>query len=210
MKIPKSNWVVALSPITKIFVPHLQPMLKREKDKIWDEKMAFKIAVQRCDGAFVLDFKKPKMVTDLDLLNYLVGDTGNDTDWTGIVRVPMDQAMEENMSEILAMMHEDPEGAAKKQAKFMKETREAKGAAMAQAKEQSMERVMKATRQVRMVLMKQYQMNEEAKLGYYKPSDSEFLATMVLAEEEGRKNADEKEVADQFARLMFKTSIAGA
>ena len=201
-----SAFVIPLCPLAKIFQPEYHSALMKNPELIFDEEAPFKITVNRPSGALVFQYKKPTLIKDPDILQFLTGGKEGlqcqETNNTGLVFAPIDEEMMEAMTNITTMMMEDPSKGEKEQAKVAKLIREKQAHKINSAKEVSRARVM---RQIKMNfdnLQKQYELNRQEGKGLYTPSSAEFLCTYALKADIDRQTADQSKITEEFSRLM--------
>lgn len=206
--IPVNSFIVALSPLTKIFQARFHDELKRNPQIVFEEK-PFQIVVDKPSGAFNLEFKKPKQLQDPALINWLTGGKDGtmcrETDYTGIIYAPVQDDMLEALTTLTSLYTEDPEKAKLAQESITKDIGKKYGNQIKAAKAMSDARVMRQIKTIHTNLQKQFALNKENNLGAYIPSTVEFLCTYVLSAELDKDTAETSKLTKEFARLMEQT-----
>jgi hypothetical protein len=204
-------WVIAMSPLAKVFMPQYQKELMANPSKVRETKQSFQIMVDKSSGAFAIPFGKPKIIHDENLYNFITGGKEGlhqrETDWSGIVPLEVSMDVVEATTALITNYVDDPAGAAKEQIRIQKEMKAANESALARAKELSEFRVMRAVRWAHECLVKQYALNKENGLGVYTPSPTEFLCTYVLSEEQAKGTEERKVITDKFQELMGQAGL---
>lgn len=207
--LPVSAYVVSLSPFAKIFQPRMHEELMRNPDLCFDEKSAFQLIVDKPSGAFMIDYKKPKLIKDPNLLNWLTGGKdgtmSRETDHTGIIYAPIQDDMLEALTNLTGLYAEDEEKGKKEQDRLTKDISKKYGDKLKEARALSDFRVMRQIKTIHENLQKQYQTNKENGQGLYNPSTVEFLCTYVLRAEIEKNKSDRAKITTQFAKLMEET-----
>ena len=207
--------VVALSPLAKIFQPYFhvydpqkgfktpvetitQDQLMKHPERMLVEEH-FSIQVKRETGAVNLIFNQPRNIPEEMLRTWLTGGpTGTrcqETECYGIVEMPLDSDASAAMT-WFATQGKTPD------ATLLKTIQEARASAQAL----STDRVMAAIRRVNTCMRRQYEINEENKLGDFIPSPVEYLCAYALAEEQTKSSAELSAVKSRFKELMSLTS----
>lgn len=193
-------YYIAASPLVKIFLPEWHDRLQADPDLIYDDKTAFSFNVVAGTRGVVVHYNRPQQTNDNDLYNWLVGGatgtTSRDTDIFGLVPFDPKTDILRDFDELTKLeewaMSEDPEQA--KKAMLQLKARKAQAAvamreARAKVREQSEARIKRAIRLNHNNLIRQWQVNEEQKLGKYPPSIAEMLGSHALISEiEAAKN----------------------
>jgi hypothetical protein len=203
--------LIALCPLAKIFQKKFQVHgaeienlsisdLMENPERIFKEE-EFTIRVVRSCGDVVFRYDQPKQIIDPDLRNWLCGgedgEQSPETDNTGIVKLPFDQETDDQIRFYMAKGKLPPKAIA-----------EAISEARAQAQALSSKRVMKAVERVHNALKRQYQLNEEQKLGAYQPSATEFLCAYLMKTSEQTEATRRKSVTESFRNLMSETFLS--
>jgi len=207
--LPVSSYVVCLSPLAKIFQPRMHDHLMRNPEAVFDDKTAFQLIVDKPSGAFMIDYKKPKLIKDPNLLMWLTGGRdgtmSRETDHTGIIYAPIQDDMLEALTNLTGLYAEDEEKGKKEQERVTKEISKKYGDKLKEARALSDFRVMRQIKTVHENLQKQYQTNKENNMGLYNPSTVEFLCTYVLSAEIEKNKSDRSKITTEFAKLMEQT-----
>lgn len=208
---PMNSFIVALSPLARIFQPRFHKELMANPDKIFDEN-PFTICVDKPSGAFYVDFKKPKQIQQPALLNWLTGgpegDRCRETDFTGIIYAPIQDDMLEALTNLTGLYAENEEKGKKEQDRITKDISKKYGDQMASAKKRSGDRVLRQIRTIHENLQKQYQINKENNVGLYTPSAVEFMCAFVLRTELEDDKAKTARITKEFAKLMEETRVS--
>lgn len=188
---------IPMSPLTKIFLPEWHEILMKDPTRVFTEE-EFPIRVPRSAGDVHFRTNIPKQINERNLLLWITGgeagDENQETDWTGIVQLPL---TEEDTGLVFATMTKPAKD-------LMSKIEDAKRI----AKERSQARVMRQIRFVHGNLKKQYQVNQEAGAHAYAPSTTEFLCAYVLSAEENKRTEDLKKITDTFRNLMTNTVVS--
>lgn len=214
-------FVISLSPLAKIFQRHLQEDLMKDPERIYKPEN-FRIIAEKPSGDVHLIFGKPMQIAQrpgrekdeavVDVINWLTGGPNGDlcreTDYTGVVAMPLDVDIIGSLATIVGVGLENPEAIEKEQKKQAKQVKTELTLAMEKAKAISETRVMRAIRATHDNLKKQYEINRQNGLGAYQPSTTEFLCCYALAAEQAKRSEDRKRITEQFAKLMDETRIA--
>jgi hypothetical protein len=203
---------VSYSPICKIFQPYFNVYenkggkmeiietvtradLVKNPARIFKEEL-FSIAIRRSCGDVHFISSRPKQVQDTLLRMWLCAgseeDANVETDEYGIVQLDMDPDTLGALSYFVANPQEE---ASKGVQQALKEATE-------KAKQLSHIKAYRTCKRVFKYLKKQYELNEEMKLGKYPPSETEFLCSYVVAEESTRDAQDRATITEKFAELM--------
>lgn len=205
---PVNSFIIALSPLTKIFQSRFHDELKRNPENVFKED-PFTIIVDKPSGAFHLDFKKPKQLQDAALINWLTGGKDGtmcrETDYTGIIYAPVQDDMLEALTALTGLYVEDPDKAKIKQEAITKDIGKKYARQIKAARALSDSRVMRQIKTIHTNLQKQFALNKENNLGAYIPSTVEFLCTYVLSAELDKDTAETSKLTKEFARLMEQT-----
>jgi len=201
--------LVGLCPLAKIFLPYFHvydgkdfnrpvetvttSQLMKNPDRIYKEEF-FSIAVKREVGGLNFIYNIPRQIPDTLIRNWLSNPNVQETDCYGIVEMPLDQEAQAAMAYYVTNSR-NPD----------KLLMEQVAAAREQAKTASLERVLGNIRRVNHAMRRQYELNEEQKLGDFIPSPVEYLCAYALAEEQTRSAAEEQAVKDKFKMLMAET-----
>lgn len=192
---------IAASPLVKLFLPEWHDRLMDNPDLLFDKKTEFSFNVNRGSSSIVVQFNKPMQVPAhlardekemLNCFNWLTGGPeGNEcqeTNWTGISVFDPKVDLTSAYDEILALAEDeetglDPEAIKARQKKALKKQQET-AKRVAEARTQvlncSDRRIREVLRNMYNNLYRQWQINEESKLGKYPPSMTEKLAMFVL------------------------------
>lgn len=203
------------SPLAKIFQPYFhvydfsegkpviietvtREQLMKTPERIFKEE-TFSVVVRRDSGDLHFVSGRPKNITDQLVRWWVSGGTNaeevQETDEYGVVEMPIDPETQGALTYFLA----NPQDRASKG------IQEALMHASNRAKEMSHARVLKSARQVYNALKKQYELNEEQKLGRYPPSPVEFLCAYALASDMAKEQDEKQELTEKFAALMKAT-----
>ena len=206
-----NSFVVCLTPLAKIFQPKYHKELIENPESILDDKKVFQLVVTKPSGAINLEFRKPKLINDPAVLQWLTGGPEGDrcaeTNYTGLVYAPVQDDVMEGVAAITAAMAEDPEKGKKVQEEISKTMVKKYNESMKAVKKLSEDRVMRTIKFVYNNLQKQYQINKENNMGLYQPSETELLCTFALqatiAESEGKR----KEVTKKFQEILQEVQV---
>lgn len=204
--------LIALCPLAKIFQRRFsikdEPKtytvddLLAEPDRVFKEEN-FTMSINRSAGDIAFTYGAPRQIVDPNLALWLSGGEdgtqSDDTDHTGIVQMPFDQATDEALRWYIAQGKALPP-----------DLNDVIVSAREKAKELSKFRVMRQIHRVHSALKRQYALNEEQKLGAYQPSPTEFLSAYVLSSSEIQTAQKRSEITNAFKELMSKTQLSGA
>ncbi len=189
------RYVISASPLVKVYLVEFHDRLLEQPDLIFDHKEEFSFSVPHGCGAFPVKFNKPCAVNGRDdkvievLYGWLTGEAGHsyhETDIYGLV--PFDPGVDlverqHEMEHMEGLLSDDPKVVAKAQkevakmqldtAKRMKEIKE-------RVVMQSEARIKRAMKGSHNNLIRQWQLNEENKMGKYPPSIAEMLGAHAL------------------------------
>lgn len=206
-----NNFVVCLSPLAKIFQPKYHKDLVENPSLILDDKGTFDIVVTKPSGAVLLEFKKPKLITDPNVLQWLTGgpegDRSAETDYTGLVYAPVQDDIMESVAAVTQAMAEDPEKGKKVQEQVSKTMMAKYKERMEQVKGLSQARVMRTIKFIYNNLQKQYQLNKENNLGLYQPSETELLCTFALQQQLADNEAKRREITKKFQDILHEVRV---
>lgn len=190
-----ARYVICASPLVKMYLTEWHERLLDKPDLIYDATEDFTFDIPRGCSATKIRFNKPIAINGRDdkeievLYQWLIGESGHsyhETDLYGVV--PFDPGVDlvERQDEVAQyenLMSEDPKAIAKAQKKIaeiqmdtarrLKTMREA-------VKASSEARILRAAKTVHNNLIRQWQLNEEQKMGKYPPSISEMLGAHAL------------------------------
>lgn len=221
-------WIMAASPISKIFltrahvkgeekdgVTKLMPMtrwLKNNPERILDEEIPFTITVPRSQGALSIPFNKPVDVNALlphqknekgkdavdaeSVYKFLIGELDPEAcDMWGIAPL-------EITSDILTAMFSDPTQAQKQFGTELVQQRKV-------ARDVAHHRVMKQCGKIYKNLMSQFQRNKENGMGFYKPTDTEYLAIWVMKNvaKVDVENEQDRQFSEGLMRMMNEIAV---
>lgn len=228
------HYVIAASPVAKIFqrgfVPGMKPeeenrwfrVLKRDPMRIFKEE-PFEVIVQRPSGTIRLDYGKPKQIFGKEeseaklIVEWLTGGPNGDrcleTDCYGIVpfEVGVDVlSMVTGMGELQAMAAEGGEKAERAERRRLQLNDLVQPKIMKaqeDAKKLAHERVMRQVRTIYRNLMDQYEKNRQQGVGLYTPSPVEYLCAYVLRDEIRKAEEAERELNTQFQEIMRDVKV---
>lgn len=186
-------YVICATPLVKIFLREWHDRLLEDPELIKDFETPFEFTAVTGTRGFKLKFNTPMQVNDNDLYKWLVGgNTGaesKDTDIYGIVpfdpKIDMATTLDE-LSVLEDFVSDDPKkaaAAAKKRDAMRKEAANKIKATRERVREASETRVRRAIRFNHNNLIKQWQTNEEMKMGKYPPSVAEMLGAHAIDKE---------------------------
>ncbi len=190
-----ARYVICGSPLVKIYLLEWHDRLLAEPELMYDFATPFSFDVPRGCSAFKINFNKPVAVSGRDdkevevLYSWLIGESGHsqhETDLFGIV--PFDPGVDlverqDELSRLEELMSDDPEVAKKAQkeiARIQKDTAMRIKTMREKIKEDSAARITRAMKINHNNLVKQWQINEEMKMGKHRPSESEALGAFAL------------------------------
>ncbi len=214
------RYVICSSPLVKIYLLEWHDRLladPEEMNNFGDPKQPWKFDVPRGCSAFKMTFNKPVAVTGKDdseietLYSWLIGESGHsqhETDLFGIV--PFDPGVDlverqDEIARLSDLMEGDDEAAAqamKELAKIQKDTQAHIKSMREAIKESSAARIKRAMKQNHNNLVKQWEINEEMKLGKHRPSESEALGAYALDQEIQAAAAKGAKVYGNINKLM--------
>lgn len=211
-------YLIAASPLVKIYLPEWYERLEANPSLIEDSKTDFEFWVDTGTRSIKIPFNKPLLVTDVDLYRYLVGGTtGSESTATnifGIVafdpKIDMVSVTDE-LAQLDAIISDDPKeraAAAKKAERIRKDASAKVADTRAAVRKMSEERIKRAIRFNHNNLIKQWQDNEERKVGRYPPSMSELLGAMAIKPEIEARDKKTQNVQAKMGDIL-KTSYAG-
>lgn len=194
-----AKYVISASPLVTMYLEEWHDRLLEAPDLIFENKEDFAFDVKSgCGAVAKLRFNKPFNVADikgrsdkeLDMIyGWMIGEAGHsyhETDQYGIV--PFDPGVDlverqDEMAQLDNLMSDDPKVVAetqKKIARIQKDTAARLRTMRESVKKASEARILRAAKTVHNNLMRQWQINEEMKLGKYPPSISEMLGAHAL------------------------------
>lgn len=220
-------FVIAASPLTKAFLRDWSDRLQLEPDLIFKQDIEFSFIVPRGTGPIKLEYNKPTPVasllrgnpSDKDILtlyNWLIGGSDGlqtqETDVFGIVPYEpgFDPVREmQSLADLENFVSDDPKkvaAAKKRQADKQKEIAAAIKNLKTSSKSAADARVLRHMKWAHNNLIKQWQLNDEMKLGKHQPSTTEMLGAHALSDI--IKKADEKArvLKDRMNEIM-KTTV---
>ncbi len=172
-------------------------MKKPERLKVEEQ---FTITIERGLGDIHFRSGIPRQISDITLAWWLSGGPDGkevqESDWTGIVMIPVDEDVTQAIAFYTA-----------RKLKPDNRVQEAMTSAIDVARKNSNERTLRAIRGLYNGLQAQYKINKEQGGGLHEPSPVEFLAAYILASEEAKRMDDKSELVEQFSALMKKVSI---
>jgi len=203
-------FVVCLTPLAKIFQPRYHKELTENPSAITEESQ-FTIIVTKPSGAVHCDYKKPKLISDPSLLQWLTGGPEGDrcaeTNYTGLVYAPVQDDIMESVAAVTAAMAESPEKGAKAQAEVSKKMMNKYSSKIEGVKKLSEERVMRTIKFVYGNLQKQYQINKENNMGMYQPSETELLCTFALQAQLASSEEKRREITKKFQDILQEVRV---
>lgn len=213
-----AKFVIAACPLVKVFLPEWHERLLEDPDTMMkDEDFSFDVPRGTC--AFRVRFNQPVEVSGrndsevLNIYNWLTGGYDGrefpETDSWGLVpyepKIDLARRLDEMARLEVFTEDENAKTAAKAQkdlARIRKEAKEAMLFAREDAKAKSEARIVRAMRINHNNLVKQWQLNEEQKMGKYPPSPSEMLGAHALANQIQAANAKRAAIMDRMSKLM--------
>lgn len=206
-------YFIAASPLVKIFLPEWHDRLQANPDLIYDTETPFEFTVSTGTRGIRVKFMTPMQVHGPDekqnaamykwLTGGATGSESRDTDIYGIVKFDPKIDMV-SMFDELAMLDDDP-SKAKDAAAKRKAAKDAMKSTHEQARKASDIRIIRALKFNHNNLMKQWQTNEEMKLGKHKPSISETIGMYALRQEIEAKESKSKDLHERVSKLMTGT-----
>lgn len=210
--------VIAASPLVKVFLREWWDELMANPDAMTDFKTPFSFDIQRGCKAFKSKFNVPMEITGsddkevLNLYNWLTGGPeGRDfpeTDPWGVVaydpKVDLVARLDE-MSRLESLMEDDgsgPEVSMKELKKLRDDSKKSMLTARADARVKAEERILRCMKNNHNNLVRQWQLNEEMKMGKYPPSVSELMGAHALSDQIKKANAKTQKVMAQMSELM--------
>lgn len=205
-------YVIAASPLVKCYLPEWHERLSEDPDLLFDDQTPFEFDVPRGSKAFKMKFNTPILVTgndekeSLTLYQYLIGElahTRMETNQYGIVPFETGTDLVQQTDRLIyyagLMASVDPKIKAQAQKDFDRTNLEMKqgiDGARAPSKALSEKRIKTAMKIVHNNLIRQWQINEEMKLGKYPPSLAEMFGAVALDKEiQAKKLKDNKSIA---------------
>lgn len=212
-----ARYVICSSPLVRIYLPEWHDRLLADPDLMYEEKAQFSFDVPRGCSAFKVNFNKPVAVTGRDdkeietLYGWLTGEAGHsyhETDIYGLV--PFDPGVDlverqDEIAQLENLMSEDPKVVAqaqKKIAQIQKDTATRLKNMREQVRLMSEARIRRAMKTVHNNLVRQWQINEEMKMGKHRPSESEALGAYALDKEIKQAEAKGAKVYGNINKLM--------
>lgn len=212
-----ARFVVCASPLVKVYLTEWHERLLDEPELLQDADTDFSFDVVTGCGAFKVDYNKPMMVTAgrdddpeskyLWLIGEAVG-SANETDIYGLVpfetSIDMVQRSDE-ISRLSMKMLSDAKNTEKYTAaiqQIQKDTTEAISKVRGNAIARSEHRIKRAMKSVHNNLVRQWQRNEEMKLGKFPPSMSELFGAHVLDADIRRAAAKGEKIKSRMGELM--------
>lgn len=206
-----NSFVVCLTPLAKIFQPKYHKELIEDPNKIFEKKGTFQIVVTKPSGAINLEFRKPKLITDPAVLQWLTGGPEGDrcaeTNYTGLVYAPVQDDVMEGVAAITAAMAEDPDKGKKVQEELSKTMVKKYNDSLKHVERLSEDRVVRTIKFVYNNLQKQYQLNKENNLGNYQPSETELLCTFALQQSIAESEGKRKEITKKFQEILQEVQV---
>lgn len=203
-------FVVCLTPLAKIFQPKYHKELTESPNSILEEK-DFSMIVTKPSGAIHFEFRKPRLITDPSVLQWLTGGPDGDrcaeTNYTGLVYAPVQDDIMESVAAVTAAMAEDPEKGRKVQEQVSKTMMGRYKERIAGVKKMSEDRVMRTIKFVYTNLQKQYQLNKENNMGLYQPSETELLCTFALQAQLAESEDKRKEITKKFQDILQEVKV---
>ncbi len=192
-----SRFVVCATPLVKVYLPEWHKQLLDNPELLQDDKTAFSFSIAHGVSAFRVDYNKPMMVTsgrDDDVeskYQWLIGEAVGsqlETDIYGLV--PFETTLDlvqrsDEMAQLTMQITttQDPQetkAIQKAISKIQSDTAKVLSQVRLNARERSEERIKRAMRFVHNNLVKQWQRNEEMKMGKFPPSMTELFGAHVL------------------------------
>jgi hypothetical protein len=213
--------VIAASPLTKAFLPDWKDRLMADPDSLFSED-PFTFKIKRSSGALHFEYNKPIHVAQLlpkaqdkdlrVLFDWLTGgDDGMQTQETNIYGIVAYDPGFDPVKELTALtalegLESDDPAELKKAQKKLMDRQKAVSARMKELKEgvrvKADARVLRHMRMTHNNLIKQWQMNEENKLGKFPPSDTEMFGAHALNKEIDAANQKTAEMKRRMSHLM--------
>lgn len=211
-------YYIAASPLVKIYLPEWYDRLEANPELIYDMETSFDFWVDTGTRSVKVAFNVPQMESNVDLFRYLTGGkTGSESTATNIYGiVAFDPQIDmvstfDQLAQLDAFTSDDPakvKAAAKKRDKIRAETQGKIQSTRANVHKMSKERILRAIRFNHNNLIKQWQTNEEMKLGKYPPSMSELLGAMAIKPEIEARDQKTHKVQEKMGDIL-RTSYVG-
>lgn len=212
-----ARYVIAASPLTKIYLKDWEDRLLAEPDLMFDDKLVFTFDVPRGTCAFKATFNKPIQLMGRDdkeidtLFNWLTGEAGQshlETDIYGIV--PFDPGVDlverqDQIAQLEELISDDPATVAKAQkeiAKIQKDTAARLKNMRAEVRKMADEKVMRAAKIVHNNLIRQWQINQESNQGKYPPSCTELFGGHLLKKEIEKAAARGADLRNNMSKML--------
>ncbi len=218
------RYVICGSPLVKVYLVEWHDRLLAEPELVNDMKTDFTFDVPRGCSAFKVNFNKPMPINGRDdkeievLYNWLIGEAGHsqhETDLFGIV--PFDPGVDlvqrqDEIARLEDLMSDDPKivaSAQKEIAKIQKDTATRLKTMREAIRANSEARIKRAMKISHNNLVKQWQINEEMKMGKHRPSEAEALGAYVLDAEIKAAAARGAKVYGNINKLMGENQTGG-
>lgn len=216
-------YVIAASPLAKIFQPAYHPLLKKTPELIFDENFEFNIMIERAAMRFEIPYKKPYMIStlkrnDVDyewLFEWLTGGENGmrfarETAAYGIVKFSgeMQHNLMAEISAMIAIDQNSEKGKSRRkelQEKLIPDVRKV----MTSYRKLADEKVMHAIRSVDRNLEDEYKRLQDDGKQPYNPSDVERLCAYVMANPKKLQSETEEQLDTQFKEWRKAISHVG-
>ncbi len=204
--------VIAASPLVKVYLREHWESLMESPDLMTDDKTPFEYDVPRGCTAFKIKFNTPTEVHGrddkevLNLFNWLTGGMGGrefpETDAWGIVAFEPKVDLVARLDEMARLDALEDEVSMKELKKLRLDSRTAMQTARLEARKASEERIMRCMKNNHNNLIRQWQINEEMKMGKYPPSVAELMGAHALSDQISKANKKTQKVMQQMSHLM--------
>lgn len=215
-----AKMVICATPLVKWALPQFFKELMEDPMGLSDHKTPFTFDVPRPSGAFKITFNKPVEIASDAIFNWITGGLGGreylETDAYGCVpyepKIDLVARLDE-MARLEAFIMEDEDaGSAQKAQKELTKLRADSKTSMLEARSgaraASEARVMRAIRTQRRNLERQWQMNEQMKLGREPMSTSEYLGSIILEPEIQKMKTQATKINERMTD-SFSTQLPG-
>lgn len=210
MSFVPSTYVIAASPLTRIFLPEWHQRCLDDPKLLFSAE-PFLVRIPRPVGSIELTYNKPTLASSLlprtkerevnedevsPLVLWLTGEQNTETDIYGIVDVPI----QENVADaIMALLHEGDE---KKRLKFIEETRKQMAKGIVTARERADSRVMRACGKMYSIVKTTVEDMKKNGKGIYSPSYAEALALEVMKDTIAKRRKPDDRAAEMMRGAM--------
>lgn len=216
-------YFICASPLVKIYLPEWHRRLEENPELIFDYETPFEFTIATGTSGIRVKFNTPQQVTGPDqrqnesrylwLTGGPQGTECQETDHYGIVQFNPKLDMAETFDALQQLddyVSEDEKkvkAAKKKAAALREEARDKMRSARDAVRIASEARVKRAIKFNHNNLIRQWQLNEEMKLGKYPPSISEMLGAHAIDQELQNEESRKAELKKRTSRLMQNTVV---